>query len=102
MQINYTGRNNLEITPSLKEHTAEKLERIKRRDDNIKQINIIFYVQNADHIAEGTFHLKGTEFHASAKSVDMYIAIDELVDKLLAQITKHKEKMSDRHRKAKE
>lgn len=98
MQVNYTGRNNLEITPAIKEHTVEKLQRLERHHANITSINMVFQVQNNQHIAEATVLLKGTDFHASATSADMYRAIDDLIDKIIAQITKHKERETDRHR----
>lgn len=95
MQLNFTGRN-IEVTPALKSFAEEKLQRLERRDDSISKINIKFLIENVTHIAEADLHLKGTELHASAKADDMYTAIDLLVDKLLTQITKHKEK-SERH-----
>ncbi len=94
MQLHFTGRN-LEITPALKTFTQEKFERVERRDAAIQNVNVVFVVENLTHTAEATLHLSGTEIHASAKAADMYSAIDELVDKLLGQITKHKEKHSN-------
>lgn len=96
MQLNFTGRN-IEVTPALKNFSEEKLQRLERRDDSISKINVKFEIENVTHIAEAELHLKGTELHASAKADDMYSAIDLLVDKLLTQITKHKEK-SERHK----
>ena len=93
MQIHFTGRN-LEITPALKATTEEKMLRIDRRAHNITSLNITFHVENITHIAEATLHADNAEFHAIAKADDMYKAIDLLVDKLLSQITKHKEKMT--------
>jgi putative sigma-54 modulation protein len=39
--------------------------------------------------------------HANSVQEDMYAAIDTLVDKLDRQILKHKEKLTDHHRKEK-
>ena len=61
-------------------------------DDSIKNMSVVLHVENLTHIAEATLVIDGTELHATAKSNDMYSAIDELVDKLITQITKHKEK----------
>lgn len=93
MQITYTGRN-IDVTPALKTYTQEKLEKLKNR--NITNIHVSFHLENVEQIAEATVHLHGTDLHATAKSGDMYSAIDMLVDKLLGQINKHKEKQSDR------
>lgn len=94
MQLHFTGRN-IEVTPALKTFTTEKFQRLERRHSNIHNINIIFQLENVTHIAEATCHLDGIEIHATAKSDDMYSAIDALIDKLMGQITKHKEKTSD-------
>lgn len=96
MQLHFTGRN-IEVTPALKTFTTDKFQRLERRYADIDTIKITFQVENVTHIAEATLHLDGTEIHASAKDNDMYAAIDSLVDKLMGQITKHKEKKSGHH-----
>jgi putative sigma-54 modulation protein len=95
MQLHFTGRN-VEVTPALKTFTTEKLERLKKRAANITNINVTFHIENVTHIAEANLHVDGIELHASANGSDMYSAIDMLVDKLLTQLTKHKEK-TDHH-----
>lgn len=94
MQLHFTGRN-LEVTPALKTYATEKLQRLEKRYSNITKINTVLQLDNADHIAEATVHLSGADIHATAKSNDMYAAIDDLADKLVVQLTKHKEKMTD-------
>lgn len=95
MQINFTGRN-IELTPALKTFTTEKMEKIQQRDHHISNIHVSFHVENVDQIVEATLNLNGANIHATAKADDMYSAIDMLIDKLLGQITKHKEKISGR------
>lgn len=93
MQLHFTGRN-IEMTPALKTFASEKFQRLERRHADLN-IHLTFQVENVTHIAEATVHLDGVDIHAAAKSADMYSAIDELVDKLSGQITKHKEKLTD-------
>ena len=94
MQINFTGHH-IDVTPSLKEFTGGKIERLLRHFDKIGSINVVFKVDKLLHIAEGTIHVAKNEFHAHAESEDLYSAIDALVDKLDRQIKKHKEKITD-------
>lgn len=94
MKIHYTGRN-IDITPAIKTFTQEKLERLEHRANNITKIDVIFQIENVTHIAEANLHLNGIEINATAKAKDLYVAIDELIDKLLTQITKHKEKQKE-------
>ena len=91
MQIQLTGHK-VEITPALREFTNNKLERIKRFSDHITSIHVTFDVEKVRQIAEAKINLHGSEIHARSESENMYTAIDMLVDKLMRQLTKHKEK----------
>jgi putative sigma-54 modulation protein len=97
MQITITGRQ-FDITDALKKLITEKLERVHHRDQQITTVTISLHVENLSHTADATLHCHGTEIHASATSEDMYKSIDQLIDKLITQITKHKEKIIDSHR----
>jgi putative sigma-54 modulation protein len=94
MQMHLTGRN-IEITPALKTFTADKMQRIERRFSTITTLHVTLQLENMFHIAEAAAHVNGADIHAKAKADDMYSAIDELVDKLTTQITKHKEKHAE-------
>jgi putative sigma-54 modulation protein len=97
MQLHFVGKN-IEITPALKEITAQKLQILEKHYQHISKINIVFEVEHITQIAEATVFMSGAEVHAAAKDNDMYKAIDLLVAKLASQITKHKEKIIDSHR----
>jgi putative sigma-54 modulation protein len=94
MNIHFTGRN-IEVTPALKTFATEKLEKLQRRFDQISTIHVIFYLDHREHVTEATVHINGADIHALARSEDMYHAIEELANKLLTQVTKHKEKLTD-------
>jgi putative sigma-54 modulation protein len=96
MELHFTGRN-IDVTPALKSFTTEKLQSLEKRTHNITHIYVAFHVEHLTHIAEATVHMSGTEIHATAKDTDMYKAIGILADKLLAQVTKQKEKSTDHH-----
>ncbi len=100
MQIDITGHG-IEITPALRSYTNEKLDRLKRRVDQITSIHVIFGVEKLQQIAKATVHVYGNDIHARSESADLYSAIDSLVDKLTQQVTKHKEKLKDHHGKDK-
>lgn len=94
MHIDFTGHR-LEITPSLKDYTINKFQRLERHFDRITSINVIFNVEKLRHIAEATINVPKAELRASCNSESLYSAIDELVDKLDRQLIKHKEKLRD-------
>ncbi|VVC76125.1 Ribosome hibernation promoting factor [Aquicella siphonis] len=97
MQLQFVGKN-IDVTPALKSFTTEKMKSLEKRFTNITSVNVVFHVEHNSHVAEATVHMDGTEIHAHAQDDDMYKAINLVVDKLLGQMTKHKEKIIDSHR----
>lgn len=97
MQLHFVGKN-FDLTEALKNHATEKFQPIQKRFSHITNVNVVLSVEHKDFIAEATLHYDGTEMHATAQSDDMYQAIDKLCDKLLGQLTKHKDKIIDSHR----
>jgi putative sigma-54 modulation protein len=91
MELHFTGRN-IDVTPALKNYTTDKFQKLERHRSHISKVNVTFHIENISHVAEASLHFDGTDFHATATADDMYPAIDALIDKLMTQITKHKEK----------
>ena len=92
MQLNLSGHH-LDITSSIRQHTSDKLTKIKHHFDNVMNVNMILEVQKDLQKAEATIHVSGTDLFAKAESNDMYASIDQLINKLDSQIIKHKEKL---------
>ncbi|CAC9602534.1 Ribosome hibernation promoting factor Hpf [uncultured Gammaproteobacteria bacterium] len=97
MQLNISGHH-LDITDAIKQHSEEKLAKIKHHFDHVININMILEVAKDVNIAEATIHVSGADLFAKAESNDMYASIDQMVNKLDTQVKKHKEKLND-HRK---
>ena len=97
MQLNISGHH-LDITEAIKQHSTEKLSKIKHHFDHVININMILEVEKGVQKAEATIHVSGADLFAKAQSSDMYSSIDQMVNKLDSQIRKHKEKLND-HRK---
>src|SRR5438045_653795 len=96
MQINITGHR-MDVTPAIKAFTIEKFQKLERHFDHITAINIVFDVEKVRQTAEATVFVAKGELHASAESLDLYAAIDLLIDKLNRQLIKHKEKHLGKH-----
>ncbi len=90
MQLNLSGHH-LDITSSIRQHTSDKLTKIKHHFDNVMNVNMILEVQKDLQKAEATIHVSGADLFAKAESNDMYASIDQLINKLDSQIIKHKE-----------
>ncbi|MCU7553135.1 ribosome hibernation promoting factor [Alteromonas sp. ASW11-19] len=92
MQINLTGHH-VEITDSLRNYVDTKFSKLERHFDHISNVHVILNVEKLNQKAEAKMHLSGAEVFASAEDMDMYAAIDSMVDKLDRQVIKHKEKL---------
>ncbi len=97
MQLNISGHH-LDVTDAIRQHSEEKLAKIKHHFDHVININMILEVEKDTQKAEATIHVSGADLFAKAESGDMYTSIDQMVNKLDAQVRKHKEKLND-HRK---
>lgn len=93
MQVSITGRH-LEVTDSLKAHVEDKISKLKRHFDHVVDVHVILGVEKMDQKAEATVQVSGATLFAEDHQEDMYVAIDNMVDKLDRQIIKHKEKIS--------
>jgi len=91
MNLNLTG-NHLDITPAIRDYVVAKLDRITRHFDHVIDVQVVMSVAKLRHKVEANLHARGKDIHVEAVELDMYAAIDILVDKLDRQIIKHKEK----------
>ncbi len=98
MQINLTGHH-LDITSPMRDYVSDKFIRLERHFDNVTDVHVILSVEKLRHKAEATLYISGGNVFADSIEADMYAAIDGLIDKLDRQVIKHKEKMTNHHRR---
>ena len=96
MQINITGHH-VEITPALRAYATEKMQRLSRHFDHVISVNIILKVEKLRQLAEATVNASGRTLFATDTAMDLYAAIDGLVDKLDRQVRRHKERLKNHH-----
>lgn len=94
MQLTITGHH-VDVTPALHAYVTEKMQRINRHFDSVISLSVILSVEKLQHGAEATLHTAGKSLVANASELDMYAAIDDLVDKLDKQVRRYKDKRSD-------
>lgn len=94
MNVQLTGHH-VEVTPAIREHLVEKLERVKHHFDHAVEVKAIFSVEK--HIQKASLSLRsnGQDFYAEDAQEDLYTAIDFAVDKLDKQVLKQKNKRND-------
>lgn len=96
MEIHISGQQ-IEVTQALRQHVEDKIEKFPRLFDNLTSLNVVLTVEKHEHKADGTLGAAQRVLHAVDIKPDMYAAIDGMVDKLVAQLRKHKEKLKDHH-----
>jgi putative sigma-54 modulation protein len=102
MNIDLTGHH-VNITDALRAYVNDKMNRLERHFDHMTKAHVVLEVEKQRHIAEATIHMPGRNGNVHANSVqeDMYAAIDTLIDKLDRQIIRHKEKLTNHHKRDK-
>ncbi|WP_266171471.1 ribosome hibernation-promoting factor, HPF/YfiA family [Dyella subtropica] len=98
MQFQLSGQQ-IEITPALRDRVNSQLDRLTRLDERAISLSIVLSVDKLQQRAEGTLNVTGAALHAEALTSDMYASIEMLFDKLVTQLRKHREKISDKHQR---
>ncbi len=101
MNLTITGHH-VEVTTSMRNYVAEKLQRLQRHSENLFDVHVILSVEKLRQKAEATVQVSGTKLYADITKTDMYTAIDLLMDKLDRQLIRYKEKTKDHHKRDKE
>lgn len=94
MQLAVTGKQ-VDVTEPMRDYAVGKIERLSRHVDSVLDGHVVLSVEKLIHHAEATLHIPGANIHANADGLDVYAAIDSLVDKLDRQLLKLKEKRSE-------
>ena len=96
MNLTISGHH-VDVTPALREFVLNKLERITRHFDQVIDITVILSVEKLRQKAETNLHIRGKDLHCEATDVDLYTAIDAMIEKLDRQVVKHKECVQAHH-----
>ena len=94
MNVQITGHH-VEVTPAIREHLVDKLERVKHHFDHAVEVKAIFSVEKNSQKTSLHLRSNGQDFHAEDVQENLYTAIDFAVDKLDKQVVKHKKKRND-------
>jgi putative sigma-54 modulation protein len=89
-----TGRH-LTVTPALRRHIRDRFERLDRYAVSLDRLEIILTVNKLQHVAEAVCTVGGKRFQAKTATREMYATIDQLVDRLDAQIRRYKERRTE-------
>lgn len=102
MNYEYTGRH-IEVTPALRAHVENYFDKIKHLfDGNVTKAHVVIEVEKGGrHRAEIIINMRDRVLTATTTVSDMYQALTQTIDKLEKQALKLKNKVKDKHQKAK-
>jgi putative sigma-54 modulation protein len=101
LQLQVRGEN-VEVTQALYEYVQRKLQKLERYfEQPLSNVRVNLKVYKVGQKVEVTIPVMGITLRAEDINVDLYAAIDVVVDKLERQIRKHKTKVNRklRHQK---
>lgn len=100
MRFEVVGRG-VEVTGPIREHAEDKTNKLTRYYDGIQQISLT--ISREDHGNHAQFDVElildvvsHNDFVCHAKGDDLYLAIDQAVQKGVRVITDFKDKLRDR------
>lgn len=96
--ISVTGRHVL-VTDGIKDYAMEKVSRIERFTDRILDVALTLDIQKLEHRADIVMQVNNMKIRSSASTNDLYVSIDQAVDKLERQLVKYKQKLQDHQAK---
>ena len=101
MKFEYTGRH-IEVTPALRSHVEEHFQRLNHLFDG-KALNahVIIEVEKGRHRSEIIVQWRNEVLTATTSLADMYQSLSKTIDKIEKQALKLKNKIIDKHQKAK-
>lgn len=100
MEITVTGRK-IEMTDGLRNHVGEKIKGIQKFLEGTKDVHIVLSVEKHRHFAEILLNANGYVIHCKEETDNMYSTIDRVIEKLLKQLKKHKDKTNNSKNKKK-
>ncbi len=100
MQLSITGRR-VEITDAIRDYVEKRMKKLEKYVPHVGDAHVVLYTQKYQQFAEVTLKANGVVIHGEEGTEDMYASIDKVVDKLDAQLRKHKERLIKHQQKQK-
>ncbi len=93
MELSITTRH-YEISPDLKRHLTERLDKLDRYRLRIPEIHVTLCREKHRQVAEVVAHVNRSRLSASDESDDMYRSVDRVLEKLERKLREYKNKTS--------
>lgn len=98
MQISITARH-FHLTNVIRDHINDSVIKLEKYFDNIMTAHFVLSFENNQNKVELVMHAPKHNLKSETSEIDMYLAVDNAVDKMEQQIKKMKDRWSDHHHK---
>jgi putative sigma-54 modulation protein len=98
LKVTVTGKG-LEVTPAIKQHIYERLEKIEDITPHLIEAHIYLGIQKTEHRCEILYTFSHFQVRAEARSTDLYASIEQAHARLKTKLKKWKSKILDYHKK---
>lgn len=96
MQTSVTFRH-MNASDPIKEHSLEKVERIKKFLDDAAEVHVVLSIERHMHKADINIQSRGMYIRGEESSSDMYNSIDRAIEKIERQLRRYHSRMQ-KHR----
>ncbi len=99
MQITITARH-FDLTNPIRDYVEQSCEKLSKYFDHIINIHLTLSLENSRNIVEMNLHASKFDLHSVSEEMDMYLALDDAIDKMEVQLKKLKDKVTDHQKKS--
>ncbi len=99
MQITITARH-FDLTNPIRDYVESSCEKLSKYFDHIIHIHMTLSLENSRNIVETSLHASKFNLQSVSEEMDMYLAIDNAIDKMEIQLKKLKDKVTDHQKKS--
>ncbi len=99
MQITITARH-FELTKAIRDYVETSCLKIEKYFDNIINIHVTLGLENSRNICEIALNASRFSLQSQAEEMDMYLSIDNAMERMEGQIKRLKDRVTDHQKKA--
>ncbi len=99
MQITITARH-FELTKAIRDYVETSCLKLKKYFDHIITVHVTLALENSRNICELSLHAAKFSLQSQTEEMDMYLSIDNAIDKMEGQIKKLKDRITDHQKRA--
>ena len=100
MQITFAGRH-IQITDDVRSFVEKRAHKLEGVFDFLHELQVVIEQEKTRYFTEMTLSARKATFHARIETHDIFESLDTALNRIEAQVRRHKERMKDwRHRQS--